>query len=230
MNNEKHISSELIAAFLDGNATASENLEILQALGESAELREIMRISMEVDADLGLSASEAEVLPLSAIAASCGEENCCSIECEKYILSRRGIPFDERELISNALKNKWLTEEGTALHNVGRHLEAHGLHVERRFNCTLDDIVSALSSGAALIAGVDGGELISFGPQELSEDICIGPIPDHTVVILAYDSGTITIFDPDSPNPRDEYPLAQFTEAWADSKNYLVTIANGIMD
>ncbi len=227
MDRNKYISSELIAAFLDGNADASETMDILGALGENDELCEIMRISQEVDADLGLCSSDMEILPLTAMAASCGDENCCSLECEKYILDKRGIQYDERELVSNALKNNWLREEGTALNDVGRHLESQGLHVERRFHCELIDIVSALASGADVIAGVDGGELISYGKEEQSEDMYIGQIPDHTVVILSCSAadGKITIFDPDSPNPQDTYTIARFMDAWADSKNYLVIVS-----
>ncbi len=223
--NRDHISSELIAAFLDGNTDASETLDIIGAFREDEELREIMRISLEVDNEMGLSSSEMDILPVTAMAASCGEENCCSLECEKFILNRRGIPFDERELFANALKNKWLREEGTALNDVGRHLESGGLHVERRFHCELTDIASALASGADVIAGVDGGELLSYGKDEQAEDMYIGQIPDHTVVILSCSEGKITIYDPDSTNPHDEYSFAQFSEAWADSRNYLVIIS-----
>ncbi len=47
------ISSELLSAFLDGNATAAESYDILNALGDDAELREILRISQEIDAEFG---------------------------------------------------------------------------------------------------------------------------------------------------------------------------------
>ncbi len=221
-----NIPSELIAAFLDGNTTGAESLEIISSLCDDPELREIMRISQEVDEELGLGAYRTDILPLTAMAASCGEENSCSIECEKFILNKRGIPFDEHEILSNALKNKWLKKDGTALHNIGRHLENNNLRVERRFHCELADIEAALASGADVIAVVDGGELIDYGHEEKAEDIFIGHIPDHSVVILSCEAcdERITIFDPNSPNREDEYTFARFSEAWADSKNYLVII------
>ena len=54
----------------------------------------------------------------------------------------------------------------------------------------------------------------------------IGENPDHIVVVLSYDSerGEITIYDPNSSNTQDVYPVEQFVNAWNDSKNYLVTI------
>ena len=49
-----NISSEVLAAYLDGNATAQECQDVLGALALDAELREVLRISQLVDADLGL--------------------------------------------------------------------------------------------------------------------------------------------------------------------------------
>ncbi len=59
----------------------------------------------------------------------------------------------------------------------------------------------------------------------------IGQIPNHTVVVLSLntDKKTITLFDPNSPNAEDAYPIKQFKDAWNDSKNYLVTIASNSM-
>ncbi len=221
-----HISSELLAAYLDGSTTAAENLEILNALEQSPELREVMSIAQAIDDDCDIIALDSDILPMTAMAATCGEENYCSLECEKYILTKRQIPFDERELLSNAIGNKWQKREGTALFNIGRHLESKGLVATRRYQCTLDDIVDALKQGADLIAAVDGGELIGDPAEELAEDLFIGQIPDHTVIILDCDipHNTITIYDPDTPNAQDSYSIPHFMDAWADSKYYLVTV------
>ena len=77
-----------------------------------------------------------------------------------------------------------------------------------------------------MIAAVDGGELTGDRAYEIMEDITIGEIPDHTVVVLSCnaDDKTITIYDPASPNTEETYPIEQFVDAWNDSKNYLVTI------
>ena len=71
------ISAELLAAYLDGNATASESQEILDALSTDAELRELLHISQAVDEDLGLLSKECELIPMTAMAATCNEENYC---------------------------------------------------------------------------------------------------------------------------------------------------------
>ena len=228
---KNNISAEVLAALLDGNATAQESEEIIAALAEDAELRELFHISQSVDAELGMASQECEFIPMTAMAATCNEENYCSLECEKYILRKLNIEFDENQLLQNAIQNGWQKEDGTALHNVGRSLESKGLIVTRQYKATIDDIANALNENECVIVALDGGELLSNGTDEKIEDILIGQIPDHTVVVLSFDakSRTITLFDPNSSNTEDTYPIEQFKGAWNDSKNYLVTITSNRM-
>lgn len=222
-----NITTEVIAAYLDGNATAAESQAILDALSEDDELRELLRISQSVDAELGMYSCEMETsIPMTALAANCNEGSRCSLECEKYILRERHIDFDPEEMLQDAIRNKWLKEQGTALFNVGRHLEKRGLVVSRRYHCKLEDIAEALNTGDSVIAVVDGGELSGNLLEEWREDRMNGELPDHTVVVKAYDSiqRTITIYDPDSPNEYDTYSVSRFMDAWKDSTYYLVTI------
>lgn len=226
-----NISAEVLAAFLDGNATAQESNEIIGALSEDARLRELLDISQAVDADMGLTLQDSDLLPMTAMAATCDEENYCSLECEKYVLRRLNIEFDELQLLENAIHNGWQRQDGTALHNVGRHLEANGLVVTRRYKSSISDIAQALYEGDNVIVAVDGGELIGNGVEELLEDILISQITDHVVVVLSLDAEnkTITIFDPNSSNQEDTYALEQFEDAWNDSKNYMLTITSNTM-
>ena len=226
-----NISAEVLAAFLDGNATAQESKEIINALTEDAELRELLHISQSVDAELGIAPQECEFIPMTAMAATCNEENYCCLECEKYILRKLNIEFDEERLLQNAIRNGWQKEDGTALHNVGRHLDSKGLVVTRQYNALIKDIASALDENKCVMVAVDGGELLGNRADETVEDLLIGQIPDHTVVVLAFDkkSNTITLFDPNSSNAEDTYQIEQFKDAWNDSKNYLVTITSNSM-
>ena len=221
-----NISPEVIAAFLDGNATSHESKAIIDALPADAELRELLHISQMVDKDLGLQPQECESIPMTAMAATCNEESHCCLECEKYILRKLDIEFDDEQLLCDAILAGWQKMEGTALHNVGRHLESKGLVVARQYKATIDDIAKSLNDNECVIAAVDGGELSGNIAEERMEDILIGQIPDHTVVVLSLDmaDSTITLFDPDSPNAKDTYPIEQFKDAWNDSRNYLVTI------
>ena len=226
-----NISAEVLAAFLDGNATAQESKEIFVALAEDARLRELMHISQSVDAEFGIAPQECEFIPMTAMAATCNEENYCCLECEKYILRRLDIEFNEDQLLQNAIQNGWQKEKGTALHNVGRHLENKGLLVNRQYNASIEDIATALKENECVIVAVDGGELLGNRAEEKIEDLLIGQIPDHTVVVLSLDekSNTITLFDPNSSNAEDTYSIEQFKDAWNDSKNYLVTITSNSM-
>ncbi len=223
------ISSEVLAAYMAGNATADESKMILEAISDDAELREVMRISAMVDADLRGFSCQDDDFPMMRMAANCEDGAYCSMECEMNILSRRGIRYDEAELLAEAVKNGWQKEDGTALHNIGRHLERFGLRVTRKFDCTQEDIIAALDAGEDLIAAVDGGELLGDLISEAVEDQLLGEIPDHAVVILSYDKSenTIKIFDPDSANAEDTYPWNQFANAWKDSRGYLVRVGEG---
>ena len=224
-------SDEVIAAFLEGNATAEESQAILAALSEDAELRELLHISQMVDAELGADHKECDYIPMTAMAASCDEGAYCCLECEKYILKTFKIPYDEEQMMADALKNGWHKENGTALHNVGRHLEKNGLLVTRRYDSSIADIAKALECNEGVIVVVDGGELIGDRYKETGEDLFIGQIPDHSVVVLSVDifNQTIRIYDPNSINMEDVYPIRIFEGAWNDSKNYLVAVSHDEM-
>ena len=222
-----NISAEMVAAFLDGNAVAWEEQNILNALSKDAELRELLHISQSVDAELGMISQECDFIPMTAMAATCNEENYCCLECEKYILECLDIEFDEQQLLQNAVQKGWQKEEGTALHNVGRHLEEKGLVVTRRYKCTVEDVANALAAGENVIVAVDGGELLGDRVEEVNEDIFIGQIPDHTVVVLSCDmeKDLVTVYDPNSQFTQDTYPVDVFLDAWNDSENYMVKIS-----
>ena len=224
---DNYISTEVLAAFLEGNATAQESQEILDSLVVDADLRELMHISQSVDAELGkMIYDEVELIPMTAMAATCHEDNYCCLECEKYILKRLKVDFNEEQLLKNAIQNGWLKDDGTALYNIGRHLESCGLVVSRQYKATILDIITALNNNEQVIVAVDGGELLGDRIDEVAEDIFLTEHPDHTVVVIACDAdaNTITIYDPNSPNEQDTYRLSHFEDAWQDSKNYLVTI------
>ncbi len=227
----ERIPAEVLAAFLEGNATPEESRYIMDSLSDDAQLREVLRISQAVDDELGLGCESVEILPMTAIAANCEEDNLCCLECEKFILRRMGIAFDDEALLHDAVSNGWQKNDGTALHNMGRHLENKGVIVTRRYQCTLDDIRSALEEGNYVIAAVDGGELVGDPVEELKEDVLFGPIPDHAVVVLSFDDAhsRVVLFDPHSPDAESSYPIWQFKDAWADSKNYLVTVMSNNM-
>ena len=217
-------SDETLAAFLDGNATAEESLDIIHSMAFDAELRELLRISNEVDADLGIAEESHQIVNIAALAALCEESNYCCLECEKHILTRRGVEYDADRLLEVALRNKWQKEDGTALFNVGRHLESFDFVVERRYGSTVEDIAKALERGDDVIVAVREGVLLC--DKNIILEASKGDMaPNHTIVVLALnmDKGEVVVFDPNSRNATDSYPLAQFMDAWSDSKYYMVT-------
>ena len=221
-----NVSAETLAAFLDGNATAQESIEIFDMLPKDAELRELLHISQSVDTELGCLPLINDTLPLKAMVATSSESNSCSFECEKYVLDRCGIKYDAQKLLKDSIRHGWLKEAGTCIYNIGRHCENMGLQVKRHYMGTITDIEQAINEGRYVIVALDGGELLNNNTEEKAEDLRIGEKADHAVVVTSYCSirQSITVFDPNSPFPTNTYSIQQFTDAWNDSKNYIITI------
>lgn len=230
------LTDELISAYLDGNTTEAETLQIIEAMQCDVRLQEFMQMSEDIENELHIGSShrsdgscrQAKDIPMTAMAASDGYANLCDIQCENFIMQRKGISFSDKTLADEAKKNEWLYSEGVPLYNIGRLLESMNFKVERRFNCNLSDIDKALDEGNDIIAVVDGGELTGDRDAERLEDILVGEIPDHAVVVTAHDrqEATVEIYDPQSSNEHDTYPEEQFLDAWADSCNYLITVSS----
>lgn len=221
-----NISAETLAAFLDGNATAQESIEIFDMLPKDAELRELLHISQSVDTELGCLPLINDTLPLKAMVATSSESNSCSFECEKYVLDRCGIKYDAQKLLKDSIRHGWLKEAGTCIYNIGRHCENMGLQVKRHYMGTITDIEQAINEGRYVIVALDGGELLNNNTEEKTEDLRIGEKADHAVVVTSYCSirQTITVYDPNSLSHTNTYSIKQFTDAWNDSKNYIITI------
>lgn len=221
-----NVSTETLAAFLDGNATAQESIEIFDMLPKDAELRELLHISQSVDTELGCLPLINDTLPLKAMVATSRGSNSCSLECEKYVLDRCGIKYDAQKLLKDSIRHGWQKEAGTCIYNIGRHCENMGLQVKRHYMGTITDIEQAINEGRYVIVALDGGELLNNSTEEKAEDLRIGEKADHAVVVTSYCSirQSITVFDPNSPFPTNTYSIQQFTDAWNDSKNYIITI------
>ena len=154
-------------------------------------------------------------------------DSLCSIRCEEYILHCFGIHKSLSELNELALGHGWITSEGARLQDLGNTAEALGLKVERTPGAALQDIIEALKGGRQVIAAVDGGELIGNPVEERLEDILVGGIVDHCVVVLTVnpDWDEVALFDPAfGPIPLT-VKVAHFLDAWKDSNYYSVFIS-----
>ena len=91
---------------------------------------------------------------------------------------------------------------------------------------TATDIMKALEEGKQVIAAVDGGELIGDPVEERLEDVFVGGIVDHCVVVLGIDvdMDDVALYDPAfGPIPLS-VSVAHFLDAWADSNYHCILI------
>ena len=119
MSENKYISDELLAAFLDGNTNAEDTMRMLEAAEQDKELQEFIRIANEVDEDMATAVKPA-VIPMTAMAAKTKETYLCDIECEEFVLHQFGIEVTHKSLLDTAYKNCWLRDKGMPLYNIGR--------------------------------------------------------------------------------------------------------------
>ena len=151
-DNHNNISDELLAAFLDGNVNADEANQVLSAIGTDEELAKIVSLSDAIDFEM--QNEERRIIPMWALAAA-NPNNLCSFECETFILQHLDYDVDNWTLLETAKANNWVREDGTPLHHVGRLLELKGLHVDRKYDATLQDLEKALDNNEEVIAVVD---------------------------------------------------------------------------
>lgn len=218
MEDKITISDELLAAYLDGNTNEAETLAVLNALRHDPELRETVAIALCVDDD---QATTYDTLPMMKLAAESGN-NICSVLCEAFILHRRDITFEEKELLELAQRNHWLTPQGAPLHSIGQLLAHYGLMVTRKYDATLDDIHHALALDNDVIVAVDSDKLYPERPD-------IEDAPNHAVVVTAATPNVITLFDPESSSHLS-IPNSQFEKAWQESQRYMVRVLQSIDD
>ena len=220
MGKGNFINDELLAAYLDGNTSKEETLEVLHLVRTHPELQETLDIALELDEEESVSY---DVLPMMNLAAESGN-NICSVLCEAFVLHRRGIPFDEKNLLALAQEKHWLKPQGSPLHSIGQLLSLFNLMVTRMYDATIDDIRKALSLDNDVLVALDSDKLYE-GRVDLEDR------PNHAVVIIAIDSSAnaVTIFDPQE-KANQSIPCSRFEKAWKESHNYMVRVLQSIED
>ena len=151
----------------------------------------------------------------------------CVLECEKYILRKQGIKYNDDILTEETITKKWYIRNGRHFSVIGKHLKKFGFTIKRKRKASIEYLIHSLNNGNDVIVAVDGGELFDGDSiEEVLEDIYIGEIADHTVVVESYDANNdnICIFDPNNQEMLQSVPLCNFINAWLDSKCYLVEI------
>lgn len=225
MENKNNISDELLAAYLEGNISETETLEVLKALKTDPSLRETLDIALQVDEDHAQCSVvnvdfTKNVLPMLQNAALSGE-NICAVLCEIFILHRRKLPYDEEWLLNTARRKDWLKPEGTPLYCLGNLLAYSGMFVSRKYNASLEDIQQALKKDNDVVVGVDREKLYA-------EEIDLEDLTNHAVVVTHVEDSIVTIFDPYEEPYISNIPLDDFLSAWKESQNYMIQILQSV--
>ena len=152
----------------------------------------------------------------------------CAVRCEEFILHCFGIHKALPELRDLALDKGWLTDDGAYVQDLGNTAAHFGLKVEILEDATLPAITKAIDEGKQVTAAVDGGELIGDPLEERIEDVFVGKIVDHCVVVLSasVQNDEVALYDPAfGPIPLT-VSIAHFLDAWEDSNYHCVLVSN----
>lgn len=207
MANKDNISDELLAAYLEGSTNIDETTQVLNALRKNPELRNALDISIQLD----------EEEPLLQMAAE-GGRNLCDVQCEAYILNKKGIDCNVEELLEIAKDNHWIRKAGTPLYCIGNLIEYMGLKVTRRYQASIEKLQDLLKKGNGIIVAVDCDKLYPERPDE--EDAT-----NHAIVVTRIDGEYVTIYDPENSSEVN-IKLPLFMSAWKESKYYLICETN----
>lgn len=216
MENKNYISDELLAADLDGNTNEAETLKVLNAIKDDQSLKEVLDIALALEEE---ESATYNVLPMVKLAAERGN-NICSVLCEAFILHRREVSFEKKELLAIAQKYHWLKPKGSPLHSIGQLLSHYDLIVTRNYDATVKIINDALALDNDVI--VDKEKLYQL---EDNEDA-----PNHAVVVKGVQDEIVSLFDPTLQDTHVKVSLSSFLAVWKESHNYMVRVLQSIED
>lgn len=215
---DNNISDEMLAAFLDGNVSEDEMLQIISSLCQNPEAGEIVNLSQRIDHEV--AEENNRLLPMWALAAA-NPENLCSFECEAFILQHLDYDIDHWTLLEEAKANNWVREEGTPLHLVGKLLELKGVYVDRKYDAGIKDLERAVDSGMQVIAIID---------KNVIDNVTDSKAPSyHAIYVTQIEDGDVEYLNLETLM-EDGIDKDVFKKAWKASGNYMVTasrIANG---
>lgn len=207
-NKAYFISDDLLRKYIHGETSVQQTMYVADALLADADVRgrHLALLREEELAD-----RRGREIPLERAAAA-SADNLCDLQCEAYILQHFVQTAEIGKKLAVTGTNRWLKQEGTPLHHMGRILEEGGMTVTRRYDCTKEDVETALAQRIRLIAVVDNGSLVSGKADGVF----------HAVVISAISDYLVKLYDP-AREAVVEYPVYEFLRAWACSRHYLVS-------
>lgn len=241
------ISDELLAAYLDGNTSSSENLLIESILGNDSNFLETSEILSDMQSFSDVNNMEFNcIFPDTLNIANLADINMdnseitpdiqqqypdsCAIKSQQIILNEFGIDVNEDQLVQFSYEQGWYHNDGTgtSFEDVGNLLETADIPVTRQADANVFNLVSELSQGHKVIVGVDSGELWGDKITAWLKDFFMGDTPDHALVVAGIDTSDpdnimVIVDDPGSGDYHKAYPLDQFMDAWSDAQCYMVS-------
>lgn len=177
-----------------------------------------------------------------------GPNPTCAICSQEVVLRDFGIDISREELIQFATKEGWFLPDpqygGTPKEAVGNILDAFGIQTNRYENASFGDFVRELAAGHRLIVSVDADELWIKKEPELHKRL-FGEVKNkvndalqnafgveganHALVVAGINVNPkdpsdvhVVLIDTGSGDYCIEYTWKQFSDALADSHNYVI--------
>jgi len=215
-----NISDEMLAAFLDGNATQEEKELILSSQEELNFFMSDFSLCSEID-ESAISDIKIDINPYQQ-----AYSDTCAIKSQQLILNEFGIPCSEDDLVRYSAEHGWYNGNGTSMEDVGNLLEDAGIPCTRQCDANVFNLVKELSQGHKVIVGVDSNELWGNRFVEWLNDFFLGETPDHALLVTGIDTTDPTnikviVTDPGTGEAGKAYPLEQFMDAWSDASCYM---------
>lgn len=215
-----NISDEMLAAYLDGNATIDESEAISVSDPDISSIIKDVRLNSEIDipSDFAIKIGANPYMQSYA--------DTCAIKSQQLILNDFGIPCTEDDLVQYSTEHGWYNGNGTRMEDVGNLLEDAGIPCSRQCDANVFNLVKELSQGHKVIVGVDSNELWGNRFEEWLKDFFLGETPDHALLVTGIDTTApnnvkVIVTDPGTGEVGKEYPLAQFMDAWSDASCYM---------
>lgn len=221
---KSNVTIEKVDRFLRGETSIIETMEVLDAIAVDPRLEEYIVTERRLDYTNTQMEEYGSFIPIRSMAADDGK-NLCDFQCESYILKSKGINTEESVLSERARRNYWLRGEGTPLYNMGKLLESEGMLVSRCVDATIQKLAEALKEHM-VIAVVNGDLLLCKNIDILDDNFSLENDPNHAVVVVKMDkeADKITLYNPAVGDGEKDYGMRAFENAWAESKNYMVTV------
>ena len=164
-----------------------------------------------------------------------GYSDTCAVQCQRLILNDFGVAVTEDQLVHEAQAGHlYAPGHGTQLEDVGKLLEAHGLHVNRVHDANVFNLATELAQGHKVIVGLDSGELWHQNSvlESIADRLGIGSA-DHAVIVSGIDTSDpnhvkVIITDPGTGDVAKQYPLGEFLNAWHTSHFTMVSTVDPV--